>query len=304
MKLQRYSGNPILSPNPANPWESIVATNPGAWYDAATGQVVMLYRAAGADAEHRVHFGLATSRDGYHFTRVSDEPAFSPSLNGFDAGCVEDPRVIKIGDWYYVTYASRPFPPGEYWLKGEAKRYNAPACPPEFPWMLRSNATWTGLALTRDFREWIRLGPITHGLDDNRDVILFPEKVGGKFVMLHRPTNLFGPEYDLEHPAMWISFSDDLLNWKRGQVLAKGECEWEGGKIGGNTPPIRTEHGWLTLYHAVGRMATTAWAPCSSTWRTRPSSATAPATGSCSRRNGTSWKATTPASASHAARSS
>ncbi len=118
--------------------------------------------------------------------------------------------------------------------------------------MLRTNATWTGLALTRDFREWIRLGPITHGLDDNRDVILFPEKVGGKFVLLHRPTNLFGPEYDLEHPAMWISFSDDLLNWKRGQVLAKGEFEWEGGKIGGNTPPIRTEHGWLTLYHAVG----------------------------------------------------
>ncbi len=118
--------------------------------------------------------------------------------------------------------------------------------------MLRTNATWTGLALTRDFREWIRLGPITHGLDDNRDVILFPEKVGGKFAMLHRPANLVGPEYGLDNPAIWISFSDDLLTWDRGQVLAKGEYDWEGGKIGGNTPPIRTPHGWLTLYHAVG----------------------------------------------------
>jgi predicted GH43/DUF377 family glycosyl hydrolase len=252
MKLKRFEGNPILSPNPANPWESIVTANPGAWYDEGAGQVLMLYRAAGADAEHRIHFGLATSRDGYHFRRASDQPVFSPSLNGFDAGCVEDPRVVKMGDWYYVTYAARPFPPGEYWLQGDAKRYHAPTCPPEFPWMLRTNATWTGLALTCDFRQWIRLGPITHGLDDDRDVILFPERIGGKFAMLHRPANLVGQEYGLDNPAMWISFSDDLLTWDRGQVLAKGEYDWEGGKIGGNTPPIRTPQGWLTLYHAVG----------------------------------------------------
>lgn len=51
--------------------------------------------------------------------------------------------------------------------------------------MLRTNSTWTGLALTRDFRTWLRPGRITDPRDDNRDVILFPEKIAGKFVMLH-----------------------------------------------------------------------------------------------------------------------
>jgi predicted GH43/DUF377 family glycosyl hydrolase len=199
-----------------------------------------------------VHFGLASSTDGYNFTRLSDTPVFSPSSDGFDAGCVEDPRIVKIGDWYYVTYAARPFPPGEYWLEGAARRFYPPQVPADFPWMLRINGTWTGLAVTKDFKAWRRLGRLTLPVDDNRDVILFPEKVGGKYWMIHRPSNRVGPEYGLELPAMWISSSDDLLDWDRGTVLAKGEYEWEGGKIGGNTPPIKTPLGWLTLYHAVG----------------------------------------------------
>lgn len=86
MKLQRYDGNPILSPNPANAWESMVTTNPGAWYDEHTGEVNLLYRAAGTDPEHRIHRGLAVNTDGYHFERTSDQSVFSPSANGFDAG--------------------------------------------------------------------------------------------------------------------------------------------------------------------------------------------------------------------------
>lgn len=100
MKLQRYEGNPILSPNPANEWESIVATNPGAWYDEDSKKVYLLYRAAGEDAEHKIYLGLAISKDGYHFERMSDRPVFSPSADGFDAGCVEDPRIIKMGEYY------------------------------------------------------------------------------------------------------------------------------------------------------------------------------------------------------------
>jgi predicted GH43/DUF377 family glycosyl hydrolase len=60
-----------------------------------------------------------------------------------------------------------------------------------------------------------------------------------------------GEEYGTNHPAMWISTGDDLLNFQNSQILAKAKYDWE-RKIGGNTPPIRTEHGWLTLYHAVG----------------------------------------------------
>jgi predicted GH43/DUF377 family glycosyl hydrolase len=252
MKLTRCPENPILSPNPANAWEALVTTNPGAWYDPASGLVYLLYRAAGSDPEHRIHFGLAVSQDGVHFERVSDQPVFSPSLDGPDAGCVEDPRIVKFGDWYYVTYAARPFPPGQYWLSPENQAYRPPSLPSEFPWLLRENSTWTGLALTRDFRSWQRAGRLTNPLVDDRDVILFPEKIGGKFWMLHRPMNWVGPQYGTQYPAMWISSSDDLLSWSDSRLLATAEFEWENKKIGGNTPPIRTEYGWLSLYHAVG----------------------------------------------------
>ena len=70
MQLTRFEENPIISPNPEHPWESLVTTNPGAWYDEATGKVLMLYRAAGDDAEHVVRLALATSEDGYHFQRT------------------------------------------------------------------------------------------------------------------------------------------------------------------------------------------------------------------------------------------
>ena len=251
MKLKRYSGNPILGPNPANHWESMVATNPGAWYDEESGEVKLIYRAAGPDAEHRIHFGLATSTDGYTFTRASDEPIFSPSVDGFDAGCVEDARIVKMGEYYYITYATRPFPPGEYWL-GDRKRYSPPSLPDEVPWAIRSNSTATGLLITKDFKTYIRAGRMTDPKCDDRDVILFPEKIGGRFALMHRPMNWVGPEYGTDFPAMWISFSDDLLCWSDSKLLAKAEYEWEHGKIGGNTPPLRTEHGWLTIYHAVG----------------------------------------------------
>ena len=250
MKLQRYERNPILSPNPANPWESLVTTNPGAWYDEDDHEVKLLYRAAGHDPQHVIRFGLAVSRDGSDFERVGDEPAFGPSQDGFDAGCVEDARIVKMGGWYYITYAARVFPPGQYWL-GEKRACHPPECPPEFPWIIRENQTCTGLALTRDFRTYIRAGRLTDPACDDRDVILFPEKIGGKFALLHRPMGWVGEHYGTEHPAMWISFSDDLLTWGESRLLARAEADWE-RKIGGNTPPIRTDHGWLTIYHGVG----------------------------------------------------
>jgi len=195
---------------------------------------------------------LAVSKDGVHFERVSDRPVFSPSEDNWDAGCVEDPRIVKFDEWYAVTYASRPFPPGQYW-KPENQGPWRPSAPCEhFPWILRENATSTGLAFTRDFRTWIRAGRITSPRADDRDVILFPEKIGGQYVLLHRPMNWVGPRYGTEHPAIWIAFSDDLLCWSDSRLLAKAELAWENNKIGGNTPPIRTEYGWLTLYHAVG----------------------------------------------------
>ena len=251
MKLQRYEGNPILSPNPDNEWESMVTTNPAAWYDENSREVSLLYRAAGTDPEHKIHFGLAVGKDGYHFERTSDQPVFSPSIDGFDAGCVEDPRVVKMGEYYYMTYACRPFPPGQYWLPKDKRSYARPQCPSDFPKHLRANSTCTGLALTKDFQRYIRAGRLTNPMVDDRDVILFPEKVNGKYVMIHRPMTWVGEEYGTSHPAMWISTGDDLLNFENRQILARAKYDWE-RKIGGNTPPVKTENGWLTLYHAVG----------------------------------------------------
>lgn len=249
LQLARYKGNPIIRPNPAHDWESLVTTNPGAWYDEENGQVMLLYRAAGDDPEHVVRLGLAVSEDGYHFERPT-EPAFSPSDDGFDAGCVEDPRIVRMDDYFLVTYATRQFPPGEYWLSGRA-RYQPPTLPDVLPYTLRTNATSTGLLVTRDFRSFIRAGRMTDPTIDDRDVILFPEKIGGKFYMLHRPMEWVGDGYGPQHPSMWITSGDDLLKMSESTLLAVGKYDWE-TKIGGSTPPIRTAFGWLTIYHAVG----------------------------------------------------
>ncbi len=250
MKLDRYHANPILSPNPANSWESLVTCNPGVVYD--NGTFYMLYRAAGDDEEHVIRFGLATSSDGFHFERVSDEPVFSPGADGPDSGCVEDPRIIKMGDTFYITYAYRAYPPGRYWtfphdevLYPEADVFD--------PLAWKKNIGNTGLAMTKDFKAFRRLGRITSPVLDDRDVIIFPEKVGGKFVMMHRPKQFVGEKYGVDYPSIWLKFSDDILDWESqpSHLLLTGRPgTWE-EKIGGSTPPILTDEGWLMLYHGV-----------------------------------------------------
>lgn len=250
-EMRRFEGNPVLGPNLGSWWEELVTTNPAAWYDEQKKEVILLYRAAGNDEQHRVYFGLAKSKDGFEFKRVLTEPVFGPSENGVDAGCVEDPRIVKMGEYYFVTYASRPFPPGRYWENSDNEAYRPMACSDDFPRALKNNSTSTHLAITKDFRKWVRAGCLTDPRYDDRDVILFPEKVGGRFVTLHRPMEWCGPEYGTDHPAIWIALSGDLLEPKALKLLATAKYDWE-CKIGGSTPPLKTDQGWLTLYHAVG----------------------------------------------------
>mgnify|MGYP006285449077 FL=1 len=251
MKLKRYKGNPVLSPNPANAWENRAGCNPAAWYEKDKGLVLLLYRAAEAHPEYKCYFGLAISNDGYHFERVSDEPVVSPSGDAFDGSTIQDPRMVKMGDYYYITYACRHFPFGQFWMPDEV-RYRPPKCPADFPRYVRDNATTTGLLLTKDFKTFLRAGRMTDALLDDRDVVIFPEKVGGRYVMMHRPLEWVGAEYGTEHACAWISACDDLLGFRESKLLIKAKYDWEANKLGINTPPIRTEHGWLTLYHAVG----------------------------------------------------
>lgn len=250
MKFNKHPANPILKPNPANEWENFCVLNPAVVYDEARGEFVMLYRAAGDTEMHHIHLGLATSKDGFNFKRQSDKPVFSPSIDGPDAGCVEDPRLVKFGDWYYMTYAARPYAPGRYWSYEALRKRTWLNPPADGPAYLKSNLTLTHLAITQDFVNYKRLGRITDTRDDDRDVILFPEKINGKFVRLSRPIR-FGEGYPCAKPSIWIAFSDDLMEWSNPSLLMQGQSEWESLKIGGSCPPLRTNKGWLHLYHGV-----------------------------------------------------
>jgi predicted GH43/DUF377 family glycosyl hydrolase len=249
MKLRKFKKNPIISPNPDNQWENLATFNPAAWYE--NGRFYLLYRASGDDDDYVVRLGLAVSEDGYNFTRET-EPVFCPSENGYDSGCVEDPRIVKFGEIFYVTYAYRPFPPGQYW-KFPHDVVKVPEVDEFTPAAIKRNLGNSALASTKDFREWRRLGRLTSPTLDDRDVILFPEKIGGKYVMMHRPKEYVGEMWGPEYPAIWIKFSDDILQWedKPSHLLIEGRPGgWE-EKIGGSSPPLRTDKGWLVLYHGV-----------------------------------------------------
>jgi predicted GH43/DUF377 family glycosyl hydrolase len=250
MQLKKFQGNPIVFPYEKNEWESLVTCNPGVYYD--NGIFYMLYRAAGNDESHIIRFGLAVSKDGFNFERVFDKPVFSPNENNFDSGCVEDPRIVKFDDKYYITYAYRPFPPGQYW-KFAHDMVKVPECSANDPVAIAKNLGNTGLAVTTDFQSFRRLGRITSPVLDDRDVILFPEKINGQYVLLHRPKQYVGEKYGVEYPSIWLKFSDDILNWenKESHLLLTGvRGTWE-EKVGGSAPPLKTKYGWLMIYHGV-----------------------------------------------------
>lgn len=184
MKLTKYSGNPILKPNPDNAWEERCVLNPAVVYDKAKSKFVMLYRAAGNDVRHQIKLGLAESDDGVHFTRMSEQAVFAGSHEEPDGGCVEDPRLVKIGDMYYLTYAARAYAPGRYWLEPyvegvtKAPRYldETDLLGDEVPYFAKENITVSYLAATKDFRVYKKFGRITEATVDDRDVYLFPER--------------------------------------------------------------------------------------------------------------------------------
>lgn len=245
MNFERCKENPILKPN-NNVWEDLCVLNPGVIIEKSTGKIKMLYRAAGNDFEHLIRLGIAESDDGIHFTRLSDEPAMDVHRDEADGGCLEDPRIVEIDGVYYITYAGRPFAPGRYWVEEDFKKIKASRekWPETAPWLLR-NETVTYLACTKDFKTYKRLGRITDSRYDDRDVVIFPEKINGKFVMLSRPKR------DEFAPSIWISYSDDLIEWGEPKKLFSGVEGWEKDRIGAGCPPIKTEDGWLLIYHGV-----------------------------------------------------
>lgn len=248
MKLLKNAKNPIFVKNDNNSWENLCVLNPAVIYDEERKKFVMLYRAAGDDKTHYIYLGMAESDDGINFYRVSDEPIMSPDFNGADGGCIEDPRLVKMGDYYYLTYAARPYAPGQYWSKEWKPLYEAP---PNGPTYLKTNATLTHLAISKNLKDWKKLGRMTDARLDDRDVMIFPETINGKYFRLSRPVAWCGKGYPCKNPSIWIAQSDDLLEWEKPTLFLEGVEWWEDFKVGASCPPIKTKYGWFHIYHGV-----------------------------------------------------
>ena len=247
MKLKKCSANPILKPNPANGWESRCVLNPAVIYDDVRNKFVMLYRAAGDDEAHVIQLGLAESDDGINFTRLYDEPVMGADPEHPDGGALEDPRMVKLDGRYYITYAAEAYSPGRYWCS-EARTYRANNWPKNLetlPALVRDFTSVTYLAFTDDFKTYKRLGRITDSRYDDRDVVIFPERINGQYVRISRPKR------DGKTPSIWITFSDDLMEWGLPTKIIEPKEDWEMEKIGASCPPIKTKDGWLLVYHGV-----------------------------------------------------
>jgi beta-1,2-mannobiose phosphorylase / 1,2-beta-oligomannan phosphorylase len=224
-KLKRFFENPILSPNPQNTWEAQAVFNPAAIYEK--GRVHIVYRAMGYD--NTSVMGYASSADGIRITERLPNPIYVPRKDfeakfvpGGNSGC-EDPRITRIEDELYMCYTA----------------YNGRDLP-------RVALTHIKLENFLD-KQWNWAEPVLispPGMDD-KDAAIFPKKIKGKYVILHR---LGG--------SIWIDFTDDLNfdgnRWIYGQVLMEPTAiPRVHKKIGIAGPPIETPYGWLLLCHGV-----------------------------------------------------
>jgi len=161
------------------------------------------------------HIRIARSTDGLNFT-VDESPFVYPVEEREKYG-IEDARVTCIDGKYYVNFT------------------------------VISEDSWsTALGVTEDFKTIERKGIIFH--PENKDVAIFPERVGGKYIALHRPNNSgFGKA------SIWYAESPDLLHWGNHRCIARPRpMTWESMKIGGGAPPVKTDRGWLIIYHGKG----------------------------------------------------
>lgn len=222
IKLKRYKGNPILEPNKNNSWESVNVSNAGATiYD---DKVYLLYRAEGQERRRGenswpiTRLGLAISKDGFNIdyrypTPVIDVVKGEPNYEEYG---IEDPRISKIGDIYYIVYVA-------------VSRFGG--------WGDR-----LALATTKDFKTFKKEGFLMPDIEQ-RTSCLLPEKINGEYVLFHRIM-----------PNAWISYSKDFREWHNSKIFMKTKIgTWYEKKMGIGAPPIKTPKGWLLFYHGVDR---------------------------------------------------
>jgi predicted GH43/DUF377 family glycosyl hydrolase len=249
LKITRCAENPIVWPG-LYEWRQCSVYNPAVIYDE--GRFYMYERASGSLRPHHCCIGLLESGDGVHFRHVTDKPVFTARMAGSPCGSVQDPRVVRIDGTYYMTYAFRRFawsinPTGLGVPESRQSEF------PGFDPARDKNQTRSGIAISKDRVHWEHVAWATPADIDDRDVILFPEKIGGRFAVLRRPIGFVDTDtgHSEEHPSIRISFSDDLRTWTAPEAVARPEFKWEDNRIGGSAPPVRTDRGWLVLYHGV-----------------------------------------------------
>lgn len=209
----RYPGNPVLC---ASDFPFIVNAvfNPGAV--EFEGQTLLLVRVE--DRSGLSDIMVATSADGFDDWTVHRDRGLFRTGGFDDFWGVEDARITRLGDDYYVVYTG----------------YSA-------------NGPLVCLAVTRDFVTFERRGVVQP--PEDKDAALFPTRFDGAYALLHRPA----PATPAVGAHVWLSWSPDLTHWGRSQVLlpARRGGWWDANKIGLGPPPLLTDQGWLLCYHGV-----------------------------------------------------
>lgn len=213
--VERYRGNPILTKaDVPYPVETV--------HNAAVvkheGRYVMLFRSHLRNG--RSIIGSAESEDGFSF-RVRPKPFMVPALEEpfatYEEFGVEDPRICPMEGQYLVTYSA-----------------------------YSRHGVRIGLARTVDFQEVERVALITQA--DCRNAVIFPGKFAGRYARLDRPHSEISPW------SIWISYSPDLIHWGDSRLVIRPMAyHWDEMKVGPGATPIRTEAGWLNIYHGVFR---------------------------------------------------
>lgn len=160
------------------------------------------------------HLRLARSSDGYQFD-IETQPALFPTEDYEEYG-IEDPRMTFLEGTVYINYTA-------------VSRFGV----------------GVALASTTDFKTYTKHGIILP--PENKNVVIFPERIDGQYVMIHRPATT-----GLGNQQMWMGFSTDMLHWGHHQpFMGKRPGMWDSIRIGAGAVPIKTDYGWLEIYHGV-----------------------------------------------------
>ena len=218
LKLTRFETNPIIEPRPGLGWEMDGTFNPAA---VAVGNTThLLYRAVDQNRVSRL--GYAQSNNGGKISFRSSAPVLQGSFGWEEFGC-EDPRVALIDGVYYITYTA---------FSRQGPRI--------------------ALASTQDFTHFEKHGLVGPDLDD-KDGVLFPGRVNGKVVMLHRLDSKIQMAYfdNLESLCNSQGFWSQYVTHYDDFELIRSKYPWEELKVGVGPPPVKTDRGWLVIYHGV-----------------------------------------------------